>query len=152
MLHRAKMETKESSHDAKEKDSAMPVKLDASALDHIEKHRYVICLFIQMIIVCKEGFIFLLLVRHFCYLCDKFHHSACKLIRPLNLVLLIYFVCLFTLIVSFDLIRDHSFKTCWTDMVHLLSIHNYRMVSWPPSGIKHNMVLTRLFCNALKSG
>lgn len=33
------METKESSHDAKEKDSAMPVKLDASALDHIEKHR-----------------------------------------------------------------------------------------------------------------
>ncbi|CAD5163671.1 unnamed protein product [Musa acuminata subsp. malaccensis] len=35
----AKMETKESSHDAKEKDSAMPVKLDASALDHIEKHR-----------------------------------------------------------------------------------------------------------------
>lgn len=76
MLYRAKMETKESSHDAKEKDSAMPVKLDASALAHIEKHRYVICLFIQMIIVCKEGFIFLLLVRHFCYLCDKFHHSA----------------------------------------------------------------------------
>ncbi|THU68880.1 hypothetical protein C4D60_Mb08t08520 [Musa balbisiana] len=35
----AKMETKGSSHDAKEKDSAMPVKLDASALAHIEKHR-----------------------------------------------------------------------------------------------------------------
>lgn len=57
MLNRARLESKESRDEAKERDSTEPVKLDAPAIAHIEKHRYALCLFINICYVIN-GFVY----------------------------------------------------------------------------------------------
>lgn len=57
MLNRARLESKESRDEAKERDSTVPIKLDAPAIAHIEKHRYVLCLFINIRYVI-HGFVY----------------------------------------------------------------------------------------------